>query len=114
MVDVFPAPLGPRNPKASPARTSKSMPSTAVNAANRFVRRRARTRGSALDMAGHSSDAVRRRARSCRHPLLHFLDRELFFHRREVPDVAKRILEVDGPFAVELICDGSQHIGTGT
>ena len=38
---VLPAPLGPRNPNASPAATSKSMPSTAVMAANRLVRPRA-------------------------------------------------------------------------
>ena len=50
IVDVLPAPLGPRKPNASPARTSKSMPSTAVKAANRFVRRRARTSGSPATM----------------------------------------------------------------
>src|SRR5688572_29826046 len=37
IVDVFPAPFGPRNPNASPACTSKSMPSTAVSAPKRFV-----------------------------------------------------------------------------
>ena len=31
MVVVLPAPLGPRKPKHSPARTEKEMPSTAVN-----------------------------------------------------------------------------------
>src|SRR4051812_16519153 len=41
IVEILPAPLGPRNPKASPARTSKSMPSTAVNDPNRFVSPRA-------------------------------------------------------------------------
>jgi len=30
MVVVFPAPLGPRNPKKSPASTRSDMPSTAV------------------------------------------------------------------------------------
>jgi hypothetical protein len=37
IVDVLPAPLGPRKPNASPGRTSKSMPSTAVKVVNRFV-----------------------------------------------------------------------------
>ena len=43
IVDDFPAPLGPRNPKASPWRTWKSMPSTAVKAPKRFVRPAAST-----------------------------------------------------------------------
>ncbi len=37
MVEVLPAPLGPRKPKASPGCTSKSMPSTATNDPNRLV-----------------------------------------------------------------------------
>ncbi len=37
MVDDLPAPLGPRKPNASPARTSTSMPSTAVKSPNRFT-----------------------------------------------------------------------------
>jgi hypothetical protein len=37
IVDVFPAPFGPRNPNDSPWSTEKSMPSTAVNPPNRFV-----------------------------------------------------------------------------
>jgi hypothetical protein len=41
MVELLPAPLGPRKPNASPRCTSKSMPSTAVNVAKRFVRPRA-------------------------------------------------------------------------
>ena len=45
MVDDFPAPLGPRKPKASPVRTSKSIPSTAVKSPNRLVRPWATTRG---------------------------------------------------------------------
>src|SRR5919106_294941 len=46
MVDVFPAPFGPRKPKASARRTSKSMPSTATRSPNRLLRERALTRGS--------------------------------------------------------------------
>src|SRR4029077_17536607 len=42
IVDVLPAPFGPRKPKASPLATSKSMPSTAVNSPNLFVSWRAR------------------------------------------------------------------------
>ena len=33
IVELLPAPFGPRNPNASPRSTSKSMPSTAVNVA---------------------------------------------------------------------------------
>ena len=35
IVEDLPAPLGPRNPKASPRRTSTSMPSTATKSPNR-------------------------------------------------------------------------------
>src|SRR5271154_5610105 len=45
MVEVLPAPFGPRKPKLSPARISKSIPSTAVNVPNRFTRSRATTKG---------------------------------------------------------------------
>ena len=41
MVEVLPAPFGPRKPKDSPGATSKSMASTAVNSPNRLVRPRA-------------------------------------------------------------------------
>src|SRR5690348_11914844 len=41
IVELFPAPFGPRKPNASPLRTSKSMPSTAVRPPNRFVKPRA-------------------------------------------------------------------------
>jgi hypothetical protein len=41
MVELLPAPLGPRKPNASPRRTSTSMPSTAVQAPNRLTRPRA-------------------------------------------------------------------------
>src|SRR5690554_5506519 len=37
MVDVFPAPFGPKNPNTSPADTEKLIPSTAVNWPKRFV-----------------------------------------------------------------------------
>src|SRR6202012_5217619 len=43
MVEDFPAPFGPRKPKASPRKRSKLIPSTAVKLPNRFVRPRART-----------------------------------------------------------------------
>src|SRR5690554_179491 len=48
MVDVFPAPLGPRNPNASPLRMSKSIESTAVNDPKVLVRPRASTRFSVI------------------------------------------------------------------
>jgi hypothetical protein len=41
IVELLPAPFGPRNPNASPGATSKSMPSTAVNVPKRFVSPRA-------------------------------------------------------------------------
>src|SRR5690625_2950876 len=41
IVEVFPAPLGPRNPNDSPGWTSKSMPSTATKSSNVFTRPRA-------------------------------------------------------------------------
>jgi hypothetical protein len=41
IVDVFPAPFGPRKPKASPRCRSKSMPSTATKSPKRFTRSRA-------------------------------------------------------------------------
>jgi hypothetical protein len=41
--------LGPRKPKASPGATSKSMPSTAVNAPKDFVKPRAWMSGSLAD-----------------------------------------------------------------
>src|SRR5215472_17828333 len=37
MVDVLPAPFGPRKPNASPGSTWKSMPSTATKSSNLFV-----------------------------------------------------------------------------
>src|SRR5712692_7446886 len=41
MVDVLPAPFGPRKPNASPLATSKSMPSTASRSPNLLVSWRA-------------------------------------------------------------------------
>ena len=41
IVEVLPAPFGPRNPNDSPGATSKSMASTAVKSPNRLVRPRA-------------------------------------------------------------------------
>jgi hypothetical protein len=41
IVEVLPAPLGPRKPNDSPGATSKSMASTAVKPPNRLVRPRA-------------------------------------------------------------------------
>ncbi len=43
MVEDLPAPLGPRNPNASPRRTSTSIPSTATKSPNRLVSPRARS-----------------------------------------------------------------------
>src|SRR5262249_54152790 len=41
IVELLPAPFGPRNPNASPRATSKSIPSTAVNPPKRLVSPRA-------------------------------------------------------------------------
>ena len=58
IVEVFPAPLGPRKPNASPCSTRKSTASTATNSPKRFVRRRPSMSG-----AGHTSgDAIGGRA----------------------------------------------------
>src|SRR5215472_9999909 len=48
IVEDLPAPFGPRKPNASPRRSSKLMPSTAVNSPNRLVRPAARMRTSGL------------------------------------------------------------------
>jgi hypothetical protein len=48
MVDVFPAPFGPRKPNASPGSTWKSMSSTATKLPNRLVMLLPRIRGSPL------------------------------------------------------------------
>jgi adenosine deaminase len=49
MVDVLPAPLGPRKPKDSPGAISKSMLSTATSSPNRLVKPRAQMIGSSPD-----------------------------------------------------------------
>src|SRR5215210_2377710 len=41
IVELFPAPFGPRKPNASPRRTSRSMPSTATSSPNRLTSPRA-------------------------------------------------------------------------
>src|SRR5581483_572123 len=45
IVELLPAPFGPRKPNASPRWTSKSIPSTAVSAPKRFTSPRAQTSG---------------------------------------------------------------------
>jgi hypothetical protein len=45
IVDVLPAPFGPRNPKVSPGSTVKSTSSTARNAPNRLMSARASISG---------------------------------------------------------------------
>ena len=45
MVDVLPAPLGPRKPKDSPRAMAKSTESTATNVPKRFCRPSAHTNG---------------------------------------------------------------------
>src|SRR5215218_6262679 len=62
MVEVLPAPFGPRNPKLSPGATSKSIASTAVNSPNRFVKPRAWMSGGVsvgLGMGGASYPTAR-------------------------------------------------------
>ena len=51
MVELLPAPFGPRKPNASPGAISKSMPSTAVNDPKRLVRPRAVMSGSSAGTA---------------------------------------------------------------
>src|SRR5437660_5064754 len=64
MVEVFPAPLGPRNPKASPRPTEKSMLSTAPYEPKRLVRWRPCTRGGACMTATLPTGPRRRDANS--------------------------------------------------
>ena len=45
MVEVLPAPFGPRKPKVSPCSTRTSIPSTAANCPNRLTRPMASTIG---------------------------------------------------------------------
>src|SRR4051812_29032408 len=53
IVEVLPAPFGPRNPNDSPRATSKSMASTAVKPPNRLVRPRAwMSEGSGISCMG--------------------------------------------------------------
>ena len=66
MVEVLPAPFGPRKPKDSPAATSKSIPSTAVKSPKRLVRPRAwmreeveSTDSGMSGMGAHGTAAVR-------------------------------------------------------
>jgi hypothetical protein len=54
IVEVFPAPFGPRKPKASPRWRSKSMASTATSSPKRLTRPRLYQRLSVL--AGHNSE----------------------------------------------------------
>jgi hypothetical protein len=45
IVEVLPAPLGPKKPNASPRATSKSMPSTAISSPKRLPKPRAEISG---------------------------------------------------------------------
>src|ERR1041384_1605790 len=60
MVDDFPAPLGPRNPNASPRRTSTSMPRTASNVPKCLVSALASTRFSTRPTLAKRSDTFLR------------------------------------------------------
>src|SRR3954471_2419803 len=64
IVEVFPAPLGPRNPNDSPAATSKSTASTATNSPNLLVSPRAWMSGevgfSDMDPESYTGPAVQR------------------------------------------------------
>ena len=51
IVELLPAPFGPRKPNASPRATSKSMPSTAVNVPKVLVSPRAEMSGAPDGMA---------------------------------------------------------------
>src|SRR3954470_589274 len=59
---VFPAPFGPRNPKATPAGTTRSTPSTAARSPNFFVSPRVSITASTADSLDADHDGhVRRR-----------------------------------------------------
>ena len=53
IVELLPAPFGPRNPNASPRRTSKSIPSTAVSVPNLLTSSRAWMSGASALMPAH-------------------------------------------------------------
>ncbi len=55
IVEVLPAPFGPKKPKDSPRAMSKSMASTATKSPNRLVRARATTNGSGPPVTGDAS-----------------------------------------------------------
>src|SRR5262245_6624373 len=57
MVELLPAPLGPRKPNASPGEISKSMPSTATKPPKRFVSARASINASPIE--GDASQRLR-------------------------------------------------------
>ena len=56
IVEVLPAPLGPRNPKDSPRPMSKSMSSTATWSPKRLTSPRAQTRASCSSGTGASEE----------------------------------------------------------
>ena len=64
MVEVLPAPLGPRKPKDSPLAMVKSTPSTATKSPKRFTRPCASTMGALADAAPASSAEAASRVRS--------------------------------------------------
>src|SRR4249919_4012787 len=83
MVEVLPAPFGPRKPNDSPRATSKSMASTATNEPNRLVSPRAWMSGEVAGasewdeaddtgvsgMGGNGTAAVGRASSRCSDPL---------------------------------------------
>ena len=64
MVDVLPAPLGPRNPNDSPLEMVKSTPSTATKSPKRFTRPCASTMGAVAAAARASPAGTSSRSRS--------------------------------------------------
>src|SRR5580658_4683955 len=58
IVEVLPAPFGPRKPKASPRPISKSIASTATNSPNRFVSPLAEMSDSARESARAAGTSI--------------------------------------------------------
>src|SRR5439155_22467394 len=106
MVELFPAPLGPRNPNASPRPTSKSTASTAVNDPNRLVSPRAKMSASS---GATAPDTTRALLGGQRHAHANAGEARLDGGVVGLHDAALELLEVvAGPLEVDLTRDVGQ------
>src|SRR3989337_1543003 len=102
IVEVLPAPLGPRKPKDSPGATSKSMASTAVKSPKRLVSPRAEMSEAAegWDTGANGTAAIpagrpcQRRNVTCYIPVAQSSQRQEPGTMATVPESVARLLEV--------------------